>query len=175
MGDLFDAARSKDPEAVEKLLRMVRGMARGVCRGGGPPGALDLDWEDVAQEAYRRLLEVGFTSYRARGSERSYVYSVVKATVIQLSRSAQRRQKREEAVAAAPAVAAEDVASRLSARRILDELDEACRDLIERLFLHDQTYNDAARELGMVESSVRSKLSRCLRRARQIAEKGGRS
>ena len=58
-------------------------------------GAPDLDWEDVAQESYRRLHEVGFERYRAVGSERSYAYSVVKATVIQMSRTARRRRRRE--------------------------------------------------------------------------------
>jgi len=171
---LFERAQSGDVRAVEALHRIVRGMARSVCRGGGPPGAADIDWEDVAQEAYRRLHEVGFDSYRARGSERSYVYSVVKATVIQIARSTVRRRNREDLVAPAPVADAHDVASKLSVRGILKALDEACRDVIERLFLRDQTYAEVARELGLAESSVRAKLSRCLRRARQIAEKGKR-
>jgi RNA polymerase sigma factor (sigma-70 family) len=173
MHDLFERARTHDRAAVEELDRMVRDLSRAVCRGGGPGASPDLDWEDVAQEVYRRLHAVGFESYRRRGSERSYVYSMVKATAIQMARSFRRRRKREDHAAESPTVEAPDATSRLSVRSILEALDEGCRDLIERLFLRDQTYAEAAGELGLAESSVRAKLSRCLRRARQIVERGG--
>ena len=173
MDELFDGARAHDPVAVGALDRIVREMARSVCRGGGPAGAPDLDWEDVAQEAYRRLHEVGFDSYRGRGSERSYVYSVVKATVIQMVRTARRRRRREDAAAAVSSDATVDVSAGMSVRSILEALDEGCRDVLVRVLLRDQTYSEAALDLGLAESSVRAKLSRCLRRARELAGRRG--
>jgi len=172
MGDLFEAARDNDPGAVAELDRIVRGFARRVCRGGGPPGAPELDWEDVAQEACHKLHAVGFEQYRGSGSERSYLYSVVKATVIQMARSSSRRQRRELVVAPDETAPTPDPHAPLDVRRILAALDAACRDLIERLFLRDDSYAEAARDLGLAESSVRAKLSRCLKRARQIANEG---
>jgi len=169
MGDLFDAVRAKDPAALAELDRIVRRIARSVCRGGGPAGAPDLDWEDVAQEVCHRVHAVGLAQYRGAGSEQSYLYSVVKATVIQMTRSSKRRRKRELAVPPLGSAHRPDSHARLDVQQILALLDEACRDLMERLFLRDQSYADTARELGLAESSVRAKLSRCLGRARRIA------
>ena len=172
MSGLFHDLRARDPAAQAEADRVIRRFARLVCRGGGPPGAPDLDWEDVAQEAYRKLFSVGLDQYRGGGTESSYLYSIVKATVIQMARSADRRQRRETALSSNdPAPRSMDPVAMLDVRRVLATLDPGCRELIERFFLRDETHADLARDLGLVESSVRARLSRCLKRAREIATK----
>jgi RNA polymerase sigma factor (sigma-70 family) len=173
MSGFFDDLRLGDPAAQAEADRVIRRFARHVCHGGGPPGAPDLDWEDVAQEAGRKLYSVGLDQYRGGGSESSYLYSIVKATVIQMARSADRRQRRENALSSIdPVPRSMDPVSALDVRRVLTALDRGCRDLIERFFLHDETHADLARDLGLATSSVRAKLSRCLKKAREIVTKG---
>jgi RNA polymerase sigma factor (sigma-70 family) len=171
MEKLFEAAAAGQAEAVAEVHRLLRGFARHVCRGGGPHGEAALDWEDVAQEAARRLLGVGLAQYAGAGSERSYMYSLVKTTVIQMSRAAARRQRREEdAVANGPVPVAADPGSHMEVRRILAALDPPCREIIRRALLQDEPYADLARELGLAESSVRARLSRCLQKARRLVD-----
>lgn len=172
MGELFRKALAGDPGATDRLHQLVRDFARQVCRGGGPPGAPGIDWEDVAQECGRKLLAGGLERYRGAGSERSYLYSVVKATVLEMARAASRRRRREEISLPDGPIPAADPDAPLDVRSLLSALDPACREIITRVVLQDEPYAEVARDLGMVESSVRSKLSRCIARARQIASQG---
>jgi RNA polymerase sigma factor (sigma-70 family) len=152
---------------VKEVHRILRDFARQVCRGGGPHGALDTDWEDVAQEASRTFFDVGLHQYRGTGSERSYLYSVVRMTAIQISRRAWRRRRREEASVVQP-VDRSNPNARLDVVKILAALSQECRELIERVFLHGESYGVLATELGLAESSVRSRLSRCVKAARRF-------
>lgn len=166
---LFAAARRGDAAAQAELAEIVHTFARAICRGGGPAGAVAVDWQDVAQEALHKLFHGGLDAYRGAGSERSYLYSVVKTTVIQISRGARRRQAREIAAGAPDPKPDVHPGDRLDVQRILSQLPDDCRSLIERAFFDGETYEELARELGLAESSVRAKLSRCIGRARRIA------
>ena len=75
-------------------------------------------------------------------------------------------------LAGGPAPVAPESGARLEVRRILAALDPPCREIIQRALLQDEPYADLARELGLAESSVRARLSRCLQKARRLA--GGR-
>jgi len=176
MPDFFRAAASGDAAAVAEVHRLLQAFSRQVCRGRGPAGETALDWEDVAQEAARQLFAKGLGQYRGQGTERSYLYSLVKATVIQMSRSAARRLRREEvAMAGEPLHTPPNPGAGLDVRKILAALDPKCRDLIERAILRDESYADIARDLGLAESSVRARLSRCLQKARRLVGAGDRS
>lgn len=174
MGGLFDGARSGEPAAQAEILRLLRVFAREACRGGGPGAAsLDASWEDVAQEAGRKLFATGLAQYRGSGTERSYLFSVVRSTIIQMSRSAARRVRREEATDWETTAPPSNPGPRIDAGKILARLSTECRDLIARVFLQSASYSDLASELRLEESSVRSKVSRCLSSARRIAEEDG--
>lgn len=175
MGELFGRILAGEPSATAELQRLLRSFARQVCRGGGPPGAPEIDWEDVAQECGRKLLGGGLERYRGAGSERSYLYSVVKATVLEMARAASRRRRREDRSVSNGPVAAADPDAPLDVRSLLSALEPACREIITRVVLQDEPYAEVARDLGMAESSVRSKLSRCIARARRIASQGSPS
>jgi RNA polymerase sigma factor (sigma-70 family) len=172
MASLFEGVRAGKSESISELHRTLRTLARQVCRGGGPPGTPAIDWEDVAQECGRKLLAVGLDQYSGDGSERSYLYSVVRATVLEMARAASRRRCREVISVSNGPVPARDPNLEMDIRKILDALDPACREVIERVVLQDEPYADVARDLGMAESSVRGKLCRCLARARGIASEG---
>ncbi len=168
MVTLFESARVADPAAVEEIHRLVRGFSRRVCFGGGPPGAPALDWEDVAQEASQKFLTVGIRQYRGTGSEQGYLYGIVRATAIQMSRAARRSSHREQRWMSDGPVRTKDHTHRLDLRKILERLSAECSQIIERIHLLGDSHAELARELGLAESSVRARLSRCMRKARVI-------
>jgi RNA polymerase sigma factor (sigma-70 family) len=172
MGGLFEGIRSGEAAATSELHRLLRAFARQICRGGGPPGAPEIDWEDVAQECGRKLLAVGLEQYRGGGSERSFLYSMVRTTVLEMARTASRRRRREIISASNGPVPVGDPTLKMDIRKVLDALDAGCRDVIQRVILQDESYAEVAGALGMAESSVRAKLSRCLGRVRAIAADG---
>jgi RNA polymerase sigma factor (sigma-70 family) len=172
MADLFEAAGAGDPAAQAEIARLVRGFARQVCRGGGPSGSMDSSWEDVAQEASRKIFTTGLARFRGMGTERSFLYSVVRLTVIQMSRTANRRNRREEALPPPPRSHERSPDWRIDVMKILSRLPQDCRELMGRVFLSGEMYCDLAKELRLEESSVRSRVSRCLKQARQITEEG---
>jgi len=169
MGGLIQRLQAGDRTAQQEANRLVRTFARKICRGGGPSGAID--WEDVAQESLRKLYAVGLQQYRGAGSSKSYLYSIVKATVIQMARSSSRQQVREDTAMALPPNPGVQPNDSMDVRLVLRTLDPACRDLITKIFFLDVSSADLARTLGLTESSVRVRLSRCLGKARRIATK----
>ena len=171
--ELFDRLKAGDRSAQTELCDLARAFARQICRGGGPPGAPDVAWEDVAQESLRKLLSGGLDRYRATGSPKSYLYTIVKSTMIAMSRSARRRAAREEASAHGPTATPAHPGHAIEVHQILAMLSGDCRALLERAFLHGATYPELARDLGLEESSVRAKLSRCIRKARLMVQDGG--
>jgi len=169
MVGLFHAARAGDQAAVAEIHRLTRVFARELCRGGGPPGAFDLDWEDVAQEAGLKVFGGGLEKYEGRGTEQSYLYTIVKTTMINMLRSSDRRRRREEATGWNEVVTTIATESRLKIGRILSCLPDTCRDLIVMVFFYGFSYADLATRMSLQESSVRSKLSRCIQSARESA------
>jgi RNA polymerase sigma-70 factor (ECF subfamily) len=170
---IIQSAQRGEPSAQEEISRIVQGLARYICSGRTPGGAPELNWEDVAQEACRYFFSVGVRQYRGEGSERSYLYSIVKTTWLQLARGAARRRLREaKAVTDAEMTGAENLQARLDVDRtvlnLLERLDESCRELLKRMFLDGASYGELALELGLAQSSVRAKVSRCIRRAREL-------
>lgn len=172
---LFEAARAGDAGAATEIDRLLRGFARDVCARGLPRGSSDFDWEDVAQEASRRVFTMGLSQFRSRGTERAYLYSIVKTTAIQMVRAAHRRRSREELYATDRPVQDAGTHSRLDVRELLNRVDPDCRKVIERVLLLGESYASLANEMGLAEPSVRSRLSRCLTKARKIAGVGDAS
>jgi len=165
----FAAARRGERWAQEEIQALIEGYARHVCRSAGDRLRADLSWEDVAQEAGARFFAVGLRQYGGQGSEESYLFTIVKSSLLQRARSADRRKKREEASTPMDRVAMPEGDDRLEAQSLLARLDEACRDLLHSAFLLDIPYAQIADDLELAESSVRAKVSRCLRRARELA------
>lgn len=162
---LLDARRG-DPGAQKQLVELLQRFARRVAGAGRNSLGCELDWEDVAQEAAHRLYTGALDRYDGRGSEEGFVYSVVKTTTLMMARSAGRRRDREEAQAAVDE-SVPAATSGLELESILSRLDDACRSLLRQVFLEDIPYSTLARELELVESSLRARVSRCLRRARE--------
>ncbi len=166
----IERARQGDRAAQQQLLVLVQRFARHVCSRLSAGWEAEFDAEDLAQESFTRLLTTGLGQYAARGSEESYLYALVRTTMLMRVRSAERRKRREEAALPEPASGTRTDSisdDRLQVDSILAQLDEACRQLLRRVFLEEVPYSRLASELALAEASVRSRVSRCLRRARE--------
>ena len=167
---LIEAAKAGERWAHEEILQLFSSFSRHIHHRGGGPMAAELDPEDLAQEAGRRFFTVGIHQYSGKGSEKSYLYSIVKSTFIQIWRSQQRRKKREEIVSPADQVQQPESTAKLDVSFLLSRLGPPCSELLERVYLDGASYPTLAAELDLAESSVRAKVSRCLRRARELAQ-----
>ena len=168
MSGLFERASRGDTTAQSEIHLIMRRIARAISSRGGP-GGVDLDWEDVAQEASRRFFSLGIRQYRGVGTEESFLFGIVRSTVLQIVRSAMRRRQRETDPGSLGAVVVRPTEHRIDAQLILGRLDPECARLLERVFLHDVPYPALADELGIQENSVRVRVSRCLRKAMDVA------
>jgi RNA polymerase sigma factor (sigma-70 family) len=162
-------ARDGDEGAQRELLQLVQRFARHVCNRLSSSWEAEFDAEDLAQESFSRLLTHGLGQYSAQGTAESYLYALVRTTMLMRVRSIERRRRREEATipdSFASPTGDEDVETRLQVESILRRLDEACRELLRRVFLEEVPYPTLATDLGLAESSVRARVSRCVGKAR---------
>ncbi len=167
MRPLFQQARLGDRAAQAEIDQTIRRIARAVCRRGGPGGA-EVDWEDVAQEASARFFSVGLHQFSGTGSEEGYLFAIVRSTVLQAVRRATRRRNREQSLAREDLVP-HNPGHAIDVRNLLEKLPPECARLLEQVYLHGVPYSEIAAELDMLESSVRVKVTRCLRKAMDIA------
>ena len=168
MRPLFEQARRGDRAAQAEIDETIRRIARAVCRRGGPGGA-EVDWEDVAQEAGARFFSIGLHQFSGKGSEEGYLYAIVRSTVLQAARRASRRRNREQPLVREDLTPPHNPGHEIDVRRLLVKLPPECARLLEQVYLHGVPYSEIAAELEMLESSVRVKVTRCLRKAMDIA------
>jgi len=167
---LIERALQKDSAAEREIHDMIRRIARTSCRRNGTSN-VNLDWEDVAQEAGRRFFEISIHKYRGEGSEEGYVRAIVRTTMLQVLRSEKRRNQRESHIELR-LLQPPNAETLIDVSAVLKKLSDECAELLVRLYLAGDTYTSLASEMEMLESSVRTRASRCLRRARKITEAG---
>lgn len=165
----IEAARRGEAWAQEELVDQIRSLAQTICQSRSASATYGaFDWEDVAQDASDRLFEVGLDLYQGAGSERSYLYTIVKIAWLQALRSARRRSVREDAVRG-PTESTPAQVNRTYVGRLLSRIDAPCGELVRAVFLEGVSYVELARELRLEVSSVRARASRCLSKLRQLA------
>ena len=129
--------------------------------------------EDVFQEVFTR-------AYRGIGSLDEA--EAIKPWIAQLTRRAaidRLRATRPEAdVAALPETGAEDpgielVEQAATVHRALAELPVPYHEVLERFFIHDQSYHTIADELGLAPGTIASRISRGLAMLRATFEEPG--
>jgi RNA polymerase sigma factor (sigma-70 family) len=165
---LIESADRGHAWAVDESVRLIRVFARHVCGHARLPGAPELDWEDVAQEACKAFFGGGLQRFRPGGSETGYLYSLVRLTRLRIARAANRRRQRDDASSSRSRVADTGPEPGVETEMIMRRLDDPCRHVMRRVFLEGVSYAELAVELGLAESSVRSRLTRCLEKAREL-------
>lgn len=167
MRSLFQRALGGDVGAEVELDRIIRRIARAVCHNTN--FAAGVDWEDIAQEASKRFFSTGIHQFGGRGSEESYLYAIVRTTLLEAVRRANRRRRHDDQREPAVHLALTDPHPRIDVENILRQLSTECARLLDQVYLQGVPYGELALELEMLESSVRVRVSRCLRKAMDIA------
>lgn len=135
--------------------------------------------EEVLQETMAQVYE-HLRDYRGTGSLRAWIGAIAQNVARQRLRSRSRHPETAftvEVSDAAQQQALEAVEEALVARAALAQLEEPCREILNRFFALRQRYTEIAREMGIAEGTVASRLARCLARLRKIlhgAERSGK-
>ena len=131
----------------------------------------DADAEDVFQDVF-------FRAYEHLGDVRSD--DAVKPWLAQLTRRlcvdrlrARARERPEEFLPDAVDETLADLDQALAVHAALGSLPERCGEILDRFFARDESYRTIAAELGLPQGTIASRISRCLRRLREMLE--GRS
>lgn len=153
----------------EGALRTVDGWIDAALREGF--GSLRAEWEDLRQEVRARLIRnLRNGRFNGHSGLRTYVHRITRNVSIDLSRRAWRRHERslepQDDTVAGNAVAADT--SRLEAHdlagRLIVDLGEADRMLVEMVFGEHRSYAEIARHLGVTENAVKLRVLRCKQR-----------
>ena len=134
---------------------------------------LRTEWPDLHQEVLTRLLEaLRHGRFDPSLEFRIYAQSVARYTMLENVRRKLRRQRDSEAEWAnpEPTMSGEDpILTRHAVDRILTQVQADCRRLFRIIFFDQKSYAEAARDLGVPVGTVKSRLSRCLEKARKLA------
>lgn len=126
--------------------------------------------EEVLQETMMQVYE-HLWDYRGTGPLRAWIGAIAQNVARQSLRRRSRHPESslpQEASDAAQQQALEVVEEALLARAALAQLEAPCREILRKFFVLDQKYADIAREMGIAEGTVASRIARCLARLRQV-------
>jgi RNA polymerase sigma factor (sigma-70 family) len=172
-GELMDAfVRTREPAALEMLVRRYAPMVWGVCRR---VLSNRQDAEDAFQATFLVLVRKG-ASIRTRSKVGNWLYGVAYQTARKARATTAKRRSREQQVTHMPEPAAAndfgtDLAPLLD--RELSCLPERYRTVLVLCELGGTTLKDAARHLGCAEGTVGSRLTRARTMlARRLARRG---
>jgi len=156
-----------DPEAVAWVTRWVSQiLTRARFR------ILHKEWVDHHQEIMRQVVHsLRAGNFDAKLEFRAYVQSIAWYT----ARDAVDRRMRElrrthddMPVPEVPERPDDVLATRTLARKALQDLTEECRGLLRLYFFDDRSHREIAYQLNIAVGTVKSRLSRCLGRAREL-------
>lgn len=130
------------------------------------------DWNDVHQDALRRIVEsLRHGRFDASRDFRAYVHSIAWYTARDMAARKVREYQHTTSPgkeAAASHVESDLIVTRDLVRRILASMPEECRRLFSLYYRQQRSYDEIAELLGIPVGTVKSRLSRCLRKARRI-------
>lgn len=135
--------------------------------------------DEVLQETMAQVYE-HLRDYRGTGSLRAWIAAIAQNVARQRLRSRSRHPEMPFTVEVTDATQQQALASveeAVVARAALAQLEEPCREILNRFFALRQRYTEIAREMSIAEGTVASRLARCLARLRKIlhgAERSGK-
>lgn len=131
--------------------------------------------EDVVQETMLRAWRHLDALDETRGSQRAWLFTVARRIVIDEWRS--RPERREYPTDVVPELIAEDpidqAVQRWMVTAALNRLSEEHRSALHACYFHGHSVREAAREFGVPEGTVKSRLYYGLRAMRAALEESG--
>jgi RNA polymerase sigma factor (sigma-70 family) len=167
-GELVRACRRGDEQAwaalVDRFARYVYAIAVRVYR------LAPADAEDVFQETFARTFE-HLDRLVDDNAIRPWLAQLARRLAIDRLRAAGREQPTEVSTESSePDPALERLDDALAVRAALTLLPEHCREILDRFFARDQSYETIASDLELPMGTIASRISRCLVKLRQELE-----
>jgi RNA polymerase sigma factor (sigma-70 family) len=128
------------------------------------------DAEDVFQEVFARIY-VHLPELRDDDAIRPWVAQTTRRLAVDKLRAARREQPETSfPESAAPDAALERIDVALDVYQAMAGLPENCREILERFFAQDQSYQVIGAALGIASGTIASRISRCLAKLRAALE-----
>jgi len=169
---VIDRFLAGDPEAIHTVDRWIDAVLREDFQ------SLRQEWEDLKQEIRSRVVRnFGRGAFNGHSTLRTYVHRIARNAAIDFSRLAYRRHEVGVDLPEPKLTGTALQAARLGIlpnkellERILGELSEGERVLLRLVFELHYSYQEVARELGIPEGTVKSRMSRCKDRVLRLRE-----
>jgi RNA polymerase sigma factor (sigma-70 family) len=165
--ELVARCRDGDAEAwselVERFSRYVYAIA---VRGFRLP---DADAEDVFQEVFARTYE-RLDRLRDDAAIRPWLAQLTRRLCIDRMRSGGREEPTEDLLVPVGDDWLARLDEALTVHQAMDDLPDACRDVLDRFFCRDESYRTIGEELDLPAGTIASRISRCLARMRDLLE-----
>jgi RNA polymerase sigma-70 factor (ECF subfamily) len=158
--ELVARCRAGDQSAWEALVRRHSGLVAAIVRGGFRLAPADA--EDVFQEVFTRLY-VRLDGIREGQAVRGWIAQVARNVALDHIRRSGREVVTGEPVDEhAFDEPLRDVDEALSVRAALEHLPAHQREILDRFFARDQSYDTIGGELGIPPGTIASRISRAL-------------
>ena len=119
------------------------------------------DAEDVFQDTFARAYERLHT-LRDDDAFRPWLASLTRRLCIDRLRASAREQPMEDPDPGAAEDQIEELTEAFAVHEALAELPENCREILDRFFARDESYQTIAETLDLPAGTVASRISRCL-------------
>lgn len=128
------------------------------------------DAEDVFQEVFARTYQ-HLDRLRDDAAIRPWIAQLTRRLAIDRIRAGSREQLTEEEIEP-PGLddTIEQLDEALTMHEALGEVSESCREILDRFFARDESYQTIGAALEIPAGTIASRISRCLARLREILE-----
>ncbi|MCB0866662.1 MAG: sigma-70 family RNA polymerase sigma factor [Solirubrobacterales bacterium] len=172
--ELVARCRQGDAAAWSELVELFSGYVYAIAARGFRLG--EHDAEDVFQEVFARLFEK-LETIRDDSAVRFWIGQTTRRLAIDKLRAGGREAPAHDPELIDETFGADDLELgrlevALDVRAAVEELPEACREVVVRFFLRDQSYAQIGEAMGIPPGTIASRISRCLTRLRDTYAEG---
>jgi RNA polymerase sigma factor (sigma-70 family) len=150
-------------ELVERFSRYVYAI---IVRGFRLP---EQDAEDVFQEVFTRVYD-RLGSLRDDAAVRPWIAQLTRRVCLDRLAAGSREEPAREIVAEDVETTIAELNEAFAVRETLAGLSEDCREVLDRFFCRDESYQTIGEVLGIPPGTIASRISRCLERLRKRFE-----
>jgi RNA polymerase sigma-70 factor (ECF subfamily) len=127
------------------------------------------DAEDVFQEVFARVYD-RLDSLRDDSAVRPWIAQLTRRLCLDRLAVNAREEPSEEIEAPEQEQTVAELDEAFAVNEALAALPDNCREILDRFFARDESYRTIGDELGLPPGTIASRISRCLRRLRELLE-----
>jgi len=164
---LVRRCRAGDPEAWNELVERFSRYVYAICVHGFR--LREHDAEDVFQDVFTRVYE-RLGSLRDAAAVRPWIAQLTRRLCLDKLAAGGREEAVEEVRPPELEGSLDEIDEAFAVREALAQLPEPCREVLDRFFAHDESYRTIGAALDLPAGTIASRISRCLRRLREVLE-----